>query len=193
VNTDIRIAVTFKGHRKRKKLAKLIGDRATDYLIDLWLTVAQERPTGVLTQWDAEDVAMAAGWKKNPEIFVEALLKSRFLDQGADGIFLVHGWEEHQPYVVHANVRSARAKKAAEVRWGCPTHAGSMPKAKTEHAERYAPYPTPSPNPNPSPSPARRMDGDVSHPDGATPGAPGKKDPALYSPEGIRYGTPIRR
>jgi hypothetical protein len=177
MNTDIRIAVTFKGHRKRIKLARMIGDKATDYLIDLWLTVAQERPTGVLTEWDMEDIAMAAGWKKDPEIFVQALQKCRWLDQGDDGTFSVHGWEDHQPYVVHANVRSARAKKAAAMRWACSTHAGSMPPAYSEHADRNAPYPTPTPTP--TPSPAHRMAGDVSHPG--------------YNRDGIPVGKPILR
>ena len=34
-NTDIRIAVSFRGHRKRRKLRMLLGAGSTDYLVDL--------------------------------------------------------------------------------------------------------------------------------------------------------------
>ena len=44
MNTDIRISVSFKGHRKRKKLKLYLkDDGATEYLIDLWISVATDR------------------------------------------------------------------------------------------------------------------------------------------------------
>ena len=35
MNSDIRLAVSFRGHRKRKRLRLLLGPGSTDYLIDL--------------------------------------------------------------------------------------------------------------------------------------------------------------
>ena len=77
MNTDIRVWVSFKGHRKRKRLKRMLGPGATDYLIDLWISVSQDRPSGVLTGWDELDIADAADWPedKDPEILVDALVK----------------------------------------------------------------------------------------------------------------------
>ena len=79
MNTDIRLSVSFRGHRKRKKLKQLLGDNATDYLIDLWIGAAVSRPTGKLTRWDENDIALEAGWHGEPKKFVDALLKSGWL------------------------------------------------------------------------------------------------------------------
>ena len=34
MNTDIRLAVSFRGHRKRKRLRLLLGPGSTDYLLE---------------------------------------------------------------------------------------------------------------------------------------------------------------
>lgn len=66
MNTDIRIAVSFCNHRKRRKLKLVIGDNSTDYLIDLWLSTAMNHPDGRLIGMDETDIALAAGWDKDP-------------------------------------------------------------------------------------------------------------------------------
>jgi hypothetical protein len=139
VNTDIRLYVSFKGHRKRKKLRLVLGDRATDYLIDLWLTVAQDRPDGVLTGWNEVDVAFAAGWEAEPQRFVDALIVCQLLDQDGD-TYRLHDWEEHQPWACNAAERSDNARRSANARWGrCTAHAKRMPDACTAHADGNAP------------------------------------------------------
>ena len=75
MDIDIRLLASFKGHRKRKRLKRLIGPEATDYLIDLWLTTRMDRPDGILYGWDEYDIADAAGWpdEKEPSEFINAL------------------------------------------------------------------------------------------------------------------------
>lgn len=51
MNTDIRLAVPFRGHRKRKRLRLLLGPGSTDYLLDLWIATAMNHPDGILTAW----------------------------------------------------------------------------------------------------------------------------------------------
>ena len=51
MNTDIRIKVSFRDHRKRKRLRSLLRPGATDYLLDLWLATAMNHPDGVLAGW----------------------------------------------------------------------------------------------------------------------------------------------
>lgn len=146
-NTDIRIAVSFKGHRKRRKLRMLLGSGSTDYLIDLWINTATNHPDGVLVGMSSLDVALEAGWEDDPEKFVGAMIESGFLDQDEDGTFRLHDWEDHQPFVIEAPKRSQQAKKAAEARWSkkpakpseSKMDAQSMPSACGQHSDRNAP------------------------------------------------------
>lgn len=152
MNTDIRLLLSFKGHRKRRRLRTLLGPGATDYLIDFWLTVAQDRPSGALTGWDETDIALAAGWEGEPQLFVDAMMQAGFLEHGEDGVYRPHDWAEHQPWVIGAPERSRKAKHAADSRWGntaksmpdaCSPHATSMPDAMRVAMLNDAPSPSP--------------------------------------------------
>ncbi|HAO33701.1 MAG TPA: hypothetical protein DCQ84_12215, partial [Candidatus Competibacteraceae bacterium] len=90
MNTDIRIAVSFCNHRKRRKLKLVIGDNSTDYLIDLWLSTAMNHPDGRLIGMDETDIALAAGWDKDPAFFVEGLIRCGLLDRDHDGTYAIH-------------------------------------------------------------------------------------------------------
>ena len=148
MNTDIRIAVSFKGHRKRKRLRMLLGPGSTDYLLDLWISTAMNHPTGILQGMDATDIALEAGWEDDPEKFVSALHTCGFLDQGEDGVYALHDWEDHQGYAIHAEKRTEKARKAAQARWGTKEkNAPSMPGALPQASISNAPSPAPSPAP----------------------------------------------
>jgi len=114
---DIRVAVSFKGHRKRRKLRRILGERSTDYLLDLWISTAQNHPDGVLSDMDELDIAMEAGWDGGPEEFVKALVDCGFIEADGGAGYRLHDWLEHQPFVAGKEARSAQARKAAEVRW----------------------------------------------------------------------------
>ena len=152
MNTDIRVAVSFRGHRKRKRLRLLLGPGSTDYLIDLWLSTAMNHPGGVLQGMDTTDIALEAGWEGDPQAFVDALLQCVFLEHTPNGDYALHDWEFHQGYVVHAEERRERAKKAAAKRWN-PDNVSSMPDALPKEAGSNAPAPLPSPDPVPIPVP----------------------------------------
>jgi len=154
MNTDIRIELSFKGHRKRKKLKLLLGPGSTDFLIDLWLNTAVNHPKGILTGMNEIDIALEAGWEEDPGKFVDALLECRLLDRLDDGTYQLHDWEDHQPWVVHAEERSKQAAEAARIMWDkkrgkSKPKAGSKRGACGEHAGRNAPSPSPSPSPIP--------------------------------------------
>lgn len=118
MNRDIRLLVSFRNHRKRKRFRMILGDPgATDYLIDLWLTAAEDRPEGLLTDWDEIDIALSCGWEGEPKQLVDALVKSKWLDVQDDGTYALHDWKEHQGWASNANARSKAAKKAAKARW----------------------------------------------------------------------------
>jgi hypothetical protein len=159
MNTDIRISVSFKDHRKRKKLRSILGPGATDYLLDLWIAASVSRPSGVLTGLSEADIALDAGWPGEPGELVSALLECGFLEK-KDGVYILHDWADHQGYVVHSEERKQRAKEAAAKRWNakskkdsCPEHANGMLTACPEHANGNAPLPAPTPAPAPTPVP----------------------------------------
>ena len=164
VNNDIRLSVSFKGHRKRRKLEMLLGPSAVLCLIDLWISTAPNHPKGNLSGLDDIDIALEAGWQGNPCDFVNALISCGFLD-GESGLYALHDWMDHQSYVVHAPERSAQARRAAEAKWSkmrgaCSEHAGStqgaMLNAKTSNAPSPDPIPSPDPLPDPSPIPSQQ-------------------------------------
>lgn len=135
--SDIRLATSFRGHRKRKRLTRILGKGATDHLIDLWLSVAESCPTGKLSGWDDIDIADAAGWEEEPSLLVQALIDCRFLDL-TDGIYQLHGWEDHQSWVVGAPARKKAAQQAAKARWNKRNRLAGNAKSCAEHEENNA-------------------------------------------------------
>lgn len=149
MNSDTRISVSFLTHRKRKRLRLVLGPGSTDYILDLWLRTAMNRPLGVLHNMDETDIAIDAGWEGNPHEFIQALLDCGFLDRDDNGTFALHDWATHQSYAVHADARSEKASKAAAARWGkqveCPEHTTGIPGAMPLQESSNAPSPTPTP------------------------------------------------
>ena len=168
MNTDLRVSISFRGHRKRKKLRMLIGASATDCLLDLWLAAAVDRPDGVLSNLDDLDIALMSGWEGEPPVFVEALLQVGFLDRRAeDDCLVLHDWTSHNGYASAATARSEAASKAAKAKWAkriptesippivpeqCGIDAGALLAHKNRIADARAPSPSPSPSPSPLPN-----------------------------------------
>ncbi len=158
---DIRVSFSFRNHRKRKKLRILLGDNSTDYLIDLWIATAMNHPDGILTGMDEIDIALEAGWEKDQQVFVDGLTKAGFLERREDGVYALHDWEDHQGYIVHANERSEKGKRAATARWNAQnaqSNATSIENhvqsnAKTAFSDAPVPVPVPVPVPAPAPVP----------------------------------------
>ncbi|SCY46293.1 hypothetical protein [Desulfoluna spongiiphila] len=117
MNQDIRLSIAFNNHRKRRRLARLLGFGAEVYLIDLWLKVAVDRPSGHLEGWDEEDIADACGWMEDPKKLVAALVETQWLEKDTEGEYSIHDWCEHQPWACSAEDRAdkARFSKLAQV------------------------------------------------------------------------------
>jgi hypothetical protein len=155
---DIRLDLSFSTHRKRKKLAGILGPEGVLALVDLWLAAAQNRPKGILTGMNEMDIALDAQWGEDPVKFCKALCDVGFLDRDESGIYAIHDWKDHQPFIFHAEERSARAREAASARWmkkispdPLNLNATGMQDGCGQHTRSNAPSPNPSPNPTPSP------------------------------------------
>lgn len=142
---DIRLSTGFASHPKTLKLARRCGYEAVVALLQLWSWAAENRCKGVLSNMDADDIEIAAGWNGGPGQFLEACLAIGWLDE-ADGVHSLHDWEEHQPYIFNADERREKARNAAVARWNrkgecrkqSPRNAGSMQPACAEHAPGIA-------------------------------------------------------
>ena len=175
MNTDIRIALSFSTHRKRKKLERLLGPRGTLCLIDLWSKVAEHRPKGVLTGMTEEDIAFDASWPKEPDRFCKVLCEIGFMDRSEDGTYSIHDWKEHQGYVFYGPERSEHARLMANRRWTKKSknelkdehtpevlenkeneNASGMPSVCGKHTNSNAPSPYPYPYPEPEPNPKNK-------------------------------------
>ena len=106
---DIRIALTFKNNRKRKKLHKRLGAEGVLSLIDLWLSVAENRPSGILTGYSINDIEIDANWSGKEGELVDVLLEYKFIDED-NGVFEMHNWAERQSWVFASEDRSDKAR-----------------------------------------------------------------------------------
>ena len=117
MQTDIRLLTTFPRHPKIRKLKMRLGAEAVLCLINLWLFARENRADGSLTGMDIEDLELAAEWRGEEGTLIAALVDLALLDRCEDG-FTIHNWERNNPWAAGAEERSAKARKAAKVRWG---------------------------------------------------------------------------
>lgn len=87
-------------HNKTRRLAgelKLTSKEvkpnviAAGMLLALWSWAAQNAADGNLTGIPVEDIADVAGWRKDPQLFYDALVKVGLLDVGEEGV-QIHDW-----------------------------------------------------------------------------------------------------
>ena len=104
MNTDIRIAVNFWTHPKTGKLVKLTGLEGVRSLQILWAWVANNKPDGILSDMDPDDIEFAADWRGNTGQFFDAII-GKWIDV-EEGVFCVHDWIEHNPWVAESKERS---------------------------------------------------------------------------------------
>lgn len=96
----IQVYSNLPKHKKTGKLVDALGLKnsftspsllASGLLIGLWVWAAQNALDGDLSDCSAQTIADACGWKKKPDVLVNALTYSGFLD--AD--MKLHDWEEY--------------------------------------------------------------------------------------------------
>lgn len=164
MNSDIRIAVTFLDHPKTIKLQRRLGDAAVLSLMRLWFHVAQNKPDGLLSGMDPEDIEISAKWGGEAGALVNSLMDVGWLDN-KDGVYSIHDWAEHNPYAAKAQTRQARARHAAQAKHAqidighaqtkaehadsTNKHNGSNGQALLKGVDSSAPYPSPVPSPVP--------------------------------------------
>lgn len=181
MNTDIRVLTTFPHHHKTKKLRRKLGPEGVCALIFLWLFAAENRPDGVLSGMDEDDICIAAQWDGDAQSMLGALLEVGFLEL-VEGAYVIHDWLVNNPWAASAPARKAKAEHAAKARWekrnaiSNNIDARSMEMDAASTNEQCSKMPVadfsnaPSPNPSPSPIPKSKKQ------------KPAETDPADQSP-----------
>jgi len=152
---DIRLSCSFFENLKIQKLEASHGAKGPLCLLKLWAYAARHKPDGALNGMNGEDVEIASGWRGERGKFATSLLQLRLLQEYEGGL-KINGWEEHQPWIIHAPARKAAASKAAKAKWDKRTMCDAdrmrtaLPSACAAHAPRIAPSPTPIPIPTPT-------------------------------------------
>lgn len=147
MNTDIRVKIGLHDHPKYKKLKKNLGKSPMEYLIIFWSYVAAYAPTGELSGWTPDEIEEAANWEGKKGVFCKALLDCGFIDAVEDG-FYPHDWHEHQTWVVRAQERSEKARRAVTKRWDTHSNTTSNTHSNaTSNSKRITNVYTPSPSP----------------------------------------------
>ena len=146
----VMIDPAFPDHRKVKALSKALGVsqvQTIGHIISLWCRVMMEAPTGEIRGWSVEDIADAAKWEKDPQIFHSGMVECGFLTKKK-----LHGWVEHQGDILAKRERWRQWK--AKSRGECPQETNARQTVdKQEFSDiRSVPFRTvPSPS-VPSPS-----------------------------------------
>ena len=118
MNSDFRVDVRFFGKRKTRRLYRKLGDTGIRCLFQLWAYVAAHHPKGVLPGWDSADIEDAAGWSGQKGAFTRTLLYQKWMHKRPSGHqgYIIHEWEEHQPWAFFAKERAEKARKAANAK-----------------------------------------------------------------------------
>lgn len=112
---DIRIESDFTDHHKTDKMINRLGEASFRCFVRLLGWAARNRPKGILHGMNPEDIGIVAKWPDG-QAFVDALVEVGFLDKRGRGLYKIHDWEEHQPWVFYAPERKEKAKKAAKAK-----------------------------------------------------------------------------
>lgn len=143
---SLNIDFGFPDHIKTRRLAGLLGGNAEaeGLLVRLWCHVGGHHgETGRLPSYTPQEIEAIVRWMGEPGKFVEALCKVGYLHRDPDG-FRLHDWSEHQG---HIGALKARAKAAADVRWGkirgnAPGNAPRNAPRKAKLVRKQSSYPS---------------------------------------------------
>ena len=116
-----KLEANFHSHPKFRKLARRLEVEpvtARGHVATLWSWANHHAPDGDLSRFDADDIAYAAEWPGEPEVFVGALVAVGLLDETGDGVEL-HEWMERAEGYKRAE--SARNYRKRQSRVGEPT------------------------------------------------------------------------
>lgn len=77
---------------------------AAGLLEGVWLVTAAEATNGAIGKLTNEDIAIAIDWPHDPDLLIDALVASGWIDQHGDHRLVIHDWSDHAPDHVHTRL-----------------------------------------------------------------------------------------
>ncbi len=110
----IELHQNLPGHPKVKRLARALClevpkgiPQVVGHLCMFWLWCLDYAENGSLQTMSAQDIADAAGWYDDPDIFLNAMIKERFIDE-VDGALYVHDWNDYAGLLIDRRERERK-------------------------------------------------------------------------------------
>ena len=113
----MRVEPELLTHNKFKRLKRIVGDLAMEYIITLWAHCQSNQRGGFWPGADAEYVEMLCNWDGDPGVLFKALLecgkpKEGFIESATGGL-VIHDWDRMNARFVanwHNGPRGGRPK-----------------------------------------------------------------------------------
>jgi hypothetical protein len=126
-------------HWKMKRAARLLGishPQMVGHLHYLWWWGARFAESGEITSFEPVDIAEAAMWEGDPDLFFEALCSANFLDVDDEGSFF-HDWRDYIGKLLEA--KRKHADKMKRLRAGQKQPRDEHEPASDQHASNKEP------------------------------------------------------
>jgi len=72
----------------------------------LWIFTQNNAPMGDIGRFSNEEIAIECDWEDEPDLLVEALIETGWLDKSDTHRLVIHDWHEHAPKYLKANLKS---------------------------------------------------------------------------------------
>lgn len=89
-------------HPKTRRLTRALGlavpqdiPQTVGHLCMFWLWCVDYAVDGSLERMSAQDIADAAGWMGDPDLFMDAMRQAEFIDTDENGADFVHDWDDY--------------------------------------------------------------------------------------------------
>ena len=109
-------------HPKTKKLARLLGvnlPTAVGHLHYFWWWALDFAQDGLLTKYDADDIADAMQWDGDPNTLLDAMISAGYIDDTDEGL-AIHDWAEYAGKLLERRAKDRARKRAAAEAAGVP-------------------------------------------------------------------------
>lgn len=124
-------------HKKTRRLARKLGlgvpegiPQTIGHLCLFWLWCVDGTEDGSLEGLDAQDIADAAGWTGEPEVFLGAMVEAEFIEKKADGTLEIHDWNDYIGKLIKSREESREKERLRKQKY--------RQQRRTEPAEDYS-------------------------------------------------------
>ena len=123
-------------HKKTRRLARKLGlgvpegiPQTIGHLCLFWLWCVDGTEDGSLADLDAQDIADAAGWTGEPEVFLEAMTEAGFIEKKDGGRLEIHDWNDYIGKLIKSREESREKERLRKQKY--------RQQRKAEPAEEY--------------------------------------------------------